>query len=70
MMRGQSWPLPLLALFAFGLAPRLFTLALISGAIVLTGYLEWKFTGLPRSVLETGSRICFWWAWQEGLPAL
>jgi hypothetical protein len=52
------------------LAPRLFTLALISGAIVLTGYLEWKFTGLPRSVLETGSRICFWWAWQEGLPAL
>jgi len=52
LMRGQSWPLPLLALFAFGLAPRLFTLALISGAIVLTGYLEWKFTGLPRSVLE------------------
>lgn len=41
-----------MALFAFGLAPRLFTLALISGAIVLTGYLEWKFTGLPRSVLE------------------
>jgi hypothetical protein len=52
LMRGQSWPLPLLALFAFGWAPRLFTLALIAGAIVLTGYLEWKFTGLPRSVLE------------------
>jgi hypothetical protein len=52
IMRGQSWPLPLLALFAFGWIPRLFTLALISGAIVLTGYLEWKFTGAPRSIPE------------------
>jgi len=52
IMRGQSWPLPLLALFAFGWLPRLFTLALISGAIVLTGYLEWKFTGEPRSIGE------------------
>ncbi len=52
IMRGQSWPLPLLALFAFGWIPRLFTLALISGAIVLTGYLEWKFTGEPRTISE------------------
>jgi predicted acylesterase/phospholipase RssA len=52
IMRGQSWPLPLLALFAFGWIPRLFTLALISGAIVLTGYLEWKFTGAVRTIAE------------------
>ncbi|HJV14204.1 MAG TPA: hypothetical protein VJ625_09960 [Propionibacteriaceae bacterium] len=52
IMRRQSWPLPLLALFAFGRIPRLFTLALISGAIVLTGYLEWKFTGAPRTIPE------------------
>jgi len=52
IMRGQSWPLPLLALFAFGLAPRLFTLALIAGAVVLTGYMEWKFTGDPRTIPE------------------
>jgi hypothetical protein len=52
IMRGQGWPLPLLALFAFGLAPRLFTLALISGAVVLTGYMEWKFTSDPRTILE------------------
>ena len=52
IMRGQSWPLTLLALFAFGWIPRLFTLALISGAIVLTGYLEWKFTGAPRTIAE------------------
>jgi hypothetical protein len=52
IMRGQSWPLPLLALFAFGLAPRLFTLALILGAIVLTGYLERQFTGALRSIPE------------------
>jgi predicted acylesterase/phospholipase RssA len=52
VMRGQSWPLPLLALFAFGWVPRLFTLALISGAVVLTGYMEWRFTGAPRSVPE------------------
>jgi predicted acylesterase/phospholipase RssA len=52
IMRGQSWPLPLLALFAFGLAPRLFTIALILGAVVLTGYLEWLFTGAPRTVLD------------------
>ncbi|HXD25967.1 MAG TPA: hypothetical protein VN609_08540, partial [Propionibacteriaceae bacterium] len=52
IMRGQSWPLPLLALFAFGMAPRLFTLALILGAIVLTGYLERQFTGALRSIPE------------------
>jgi hypothetical protein len=52
VMRGQSWPLPLLALFAFGWVPRLFTLALISGAVVLTGYMEWRFTGEPRTVPE------------------
>jgi predicted acylesterase/phospholipase RssA len=52
IMRGQSWPLPMLALFAFGLAPRVFTLALISGAVVLTGYMEWKFTGDPRAIGE------------------
>jgi predicted acylesterase/phospholipase RssA len=52
IMRGQSWPLPLLALFAFGWIPRLFTLALISGAVVLTGYMEWRFTGAPRTVPE------------------
>ena len=52
VMRGQSWPLPLLALFAFGWIPRLFTLALISGAVVLTGYMEWRFTGAPRTVPE------------------
>jgi hypothetical protein len=52
VMRGQSWPLPLLALFAFGWVPRLFTLALISGAVVLTGYMEWRFTGAPRTVPE------------------
>ena len=52
VMRGQSWPLPLLALFAFGWLPRLFTLALISGAVVLTGYMEWRFTGAPRTVPE------------------
>ena len=52
VMRGQSWPLPLLALFAFGWIPRLFTLALISGAVVLTGYMEWRFTGSPRTVPE------------------
>jgi predicted acylesterase/phospholipase RssA len=52
IMRGQSWPLPLLALFAFGWAPRLFTLALISGAVVLTGYMEWRFTGAPRTIGE------------------
>jgi len=49
-MRGRSWPLALLALFAFGWVPRLFTLALILGAIVLTGYLEWKFSGVPHSI--------------------
>jgi hypothetical protein len=61
IMRGQSWPLPLLALFAFGWIPRLFTLALISGAIVLTGYLEWKFTGEPPHHLRdhrSGLRGC------------
>ena len=52
IMRGQSWPLPLLALFAFGWAPRLFTIALILGAAVLTGYLEFLFTVAPRTVLE------------------
>ena len=52
VMRGQSWPLPLLALFAFGWVPRLFTLVLISGAVVLTGYMEWRFTGEPRTVPE------------------
>ena len=52
IMRGQNWPLPLLALFAFGLAPRLFTLALIAGAVVLTGYMEWKFTSDPRTITE------------------
>ncbi|HEX6760676.1 MAG TPA: hypothetical protein VF086_20045 [Propionibacteriaceae bacterium] len=52
VMRGQSWPLPLLALFAFGWIPRLFTLALITGAVVLTGYMEWRFTGAPRTVPE------------------
>lgn len=52
VMRGQSWPLPLLALSAFGWLPRLFTLALISGAVVLTGYMEWRFTGAPRTVPE------------------
>ena len=52
IMRGQTWPLPLLALFAFGLVPRLFTLALIFGAIVLTGYLERQFTGALRSIAE------------------
>jgi predicted acylesterase/phospholipase RssA len=52
LMRGQTWPLPLLALFAFGWIPRLFTLALIFGAVVLTGYLEWKFTGAPRTIPE------------------
>jgi predicted acylesterase/phospholipase RssA len=50
IMRGRSWPLALLALFAFGWVPRLFTLALILGAIVLTGYLEWKFSGVPHSI--------------------
>jgi predicted acylesterase/phospholipase RssA len=52
VMRGQSWPLALLALFAFGWIPRLFTLALISGAVVLTGYMEWRFTGAPRTIPE------------------
>ena len=52
IMRGQSWPLPLLALFAFGWIPRLFTLALILGAAVLTGYLEWRFTAAPRTIAE------------------
>jgi len=52
LMRGQTWPLPLLALFAFGWIPRLLTLALIFGAVVLTGYLEWKFTGAPRTIPE------------------
>jgi predicted acylesterase/phospholipase RssA len=51
-MRGRTWPLPLLALFAFGRFTRLATLALILGAIVLTGYVEWRFTGAPRSVPE------------------
>ena len=32
--------------------PRLFTLALIFGAVVLAGYLEWKFTGAPRTIPE------------------
>ena len=51
-MRGQTWALPLVALFAFGRFTRLATLALILGAIVLTGYVEWRFTGAPRSVPE------------------
>jgi hypothetical protein len=29
-----------------------FTLALISGEVVLTGYMEWKFTGDPRTIGE------------------
>ena len=39
-MRGRTWPLPLLALFAFGRFTRLATLALILGAIVLSGYVN------------------------------
>jgi hypothetical protein len=50
----------LLALFAFGLAPRLFTLALIAGAVVLTGYMEWKFTGDPRTIPEIIGTRCGW----------
>ena len=52
IMRGHTWPLPLLALFAFGWVPRLFTLALISGAVVLTGYVESLFTAASRTIPE------------------
>ncbi|HKN43180.1 MAG TPA: hypothetical protein VJW23_04600, partial [Propionibacteriaceae bacterium] len=52
IMRGHTLPLPLLAVFAFGWVTRLFTLVLISGAVVLTGYVESLFTGVSRTIPE------------------
>ncbi len=49
IMRGRRLSLPLLSLFAFGWGTPLLAIALILGAVVLTGWLETRSTGATYS---------------------
>jgi predicted acylesterase/phospholipase RssA len=49
IMRGRCLRVPLIALAAFGWVTRLITIALLLGAVVLTGWLESRFTGVTHS---------------------
>ncbi len=50
VMRGQSWSLPVVALFAFSLRTRLLAALLLVGAIVLTGFAESRLTQQPHAL--------------------
>ena len=49
IMRGRRFRVPLIALAAFGWVTRLITIALLLGAVVLTGWLESRFAGVTHS---------------------
>lgn len=52
-MRGRSWTLPLLALFAIGPVTRLVTVALVLITMVITGWVGARFAGQMRPWWQT-----------------
>jgi predicted acylesterase/phospholipase RssA len=52
-MRGRSWQIPLLALFALGPFTRLITVALVALTVVVTGWVGARFAGQLRPWWQT-----------------